>query len=317
MLTFRSVDKMPSPSSGVCPMPALCGSNFITQLHSRSTAFDEHVGPLSVKCVFNGQERYEVGRGRLLVTEECYLLLNNGQRYASSIQSENPVDSFCVWFGSDFVSRVPACLESTTTQLLDDPECRVRQPVEFFERLYPHDECVSTLLVQLRAALNQEIGTRGWLEEQFHLLFAALLQKHHAVLLETESLPALRRSTRLELYRRLYRARDFLDASLETPASLEETASIACLSPHHFLRVFKEVFRETPHQYLGRKRLARACELLTKTEQSVTQICFDLGFESLGSFSWLFRRRFGVSPKQYRQYVRKEPVPFSACPKRP
>ncbi|MEP7220005.1 MAG: helix-turn-helix transcriptional regulator, partial [Bacteroidota bacterium] len=83
--------------------------------------------------------------------------------------------------------------------------------------------------------------------------------------------------------------------------ALADMAKIACLSPHHFLRLFKHAFQETPHQYLTRKRLEWAQDLLTSTERSITDICVSIGFESLGSFSWLFRRRFGASPDLFRR----------------
>jgi transcriptional regulator GlxA family with amidase domain len=172
--------------------------------------------------------------------------------------------------------------------------------VHFFERVYPHDEELSPLLFCIRHAINSGKATMPWLEEQFHQALERLLQAHRNVFREVERLPAARMATRLELYRRLYMAREFLDASLEQPVLLSEAADIACLSPHHFLRQFKQLFRVTPHQYHRRKRLERAQRLLTETELSVTEICFRLGFESIGSFSWLFSRQFGLSPSRFR-----------------
>src|SRR5260221_576400 len=72
------------------------------------------------------------------------------------------------------------------------------------------------------------------------------------------------------------------------------------LSPYHFHRMFKLAFRQTPVQFLQECRLAAARRLLVATDQPVTTICLAVGFESLGSFSWLFRKRFGHSPRQFR-----------------
>src|SRR5205823_868192 len=113
-----------------------------------------------------------------------------------------------------------------------------------------------------------------------------------------------RAATRLEIFRRTLMARDFMEASLDRPVSVAEIASVACFSPFHFLRSFKQVFHETPHQYLTRRRIERAQDLLVQTELSVTNICLDIGFESLGSFSTLFRRHTGVSPERYRSQNR-------------
>jgi transcriptional regulator GlxA family with amidase domain len=91
-----------------------------------------------------------------------------------------------------------------------------------------------------------------------------------------------------------------MEANLDKPISVGEIATVACFSSFHFLRSFKQVFRETPHQYLTRRRLDRAQDLLLQTEMSVTNICFAVGFESLGSFCSLFRRHTGQSPERYR-----------------
>jgi AraC-like DNA-binding protein len=134
-----------------------------------------------------------------------------------------------------------------------------------------------------------------------------LLRVHRQIYKEVEALDAVRASTREELYRRLHRARDYAQARFDQPLTLEEMAQIACLSPNHFLRTFRQVFRQSPHQYLTALRMERAQKLLAVTELSVTEICYAVGFASLGSFSWLFRRHFGISPEAYRQ--RKKGIP--------
>lgn len=115
-----------------------------------------------------------------------------------------------------------------------------------------------------------------------------------------ETLSATRISTRLELYSRLSQARDFIELNVEQPLTLSQIAEIACLSTHHFLRVFKQAFEETPHQYLTRKRIERAKDLLLTTSISIAGICQSVGFRSPGSFSWLFRRHVGCSPEGFR-----------------
>jgi AraC-like DNA-binding protein len=300
LLTIHYADKPKEGEPTACPMQKSIGHNFISQLCSTHTSFSEHEGPLSVKCAFNGQEDYEVNGGRMSVDETSYLVLNNGQRYKSSMESAQTVESFCVWYRPNFAEQILASLTIPADRLLDEPGKTSDQPVLFFERLNPHDSLVSPVLFRIRSAAATGPVSSGWLEDQMHLLLERLLAAHRDTYRQIEMLPAVRWSTRLELYRRLYRARDFLDASLETHVSLTDAAAVACLSPHHFLRLFKKVFQETPHQYRGRKRMEKARRLLLGTDQSITDICYNVGFESLGSFSWLFRRRFGLSPAQYR-----------------
>jgi len=131
-----------------------------------------------------------------------------------------------------------------------------------------------------------------------------LLLVHTRTRRQVESIPALRPASREELYRRLHRARDYATACFDQPITLNDMARVACLSTNHFLRTFKQTFHQTPHQYLTRIRLERAKGLLTKTNQPVTEVCFAVGFESLGSFSWLFRQRVGLAPEAYRRAKR-------------
>ena len=103
-----------------------------------------------------------------------------------------------------------------------------------------------------------------------------------------------------DLYRRLWRARRLMDDCFDRPLNLDAISSEACFSRYHFIRLFKRAFNQTPHQYLTEKRIERAKELLASSRLSVTDVCFEVGFQSLGSFSTLFHKRVGTSPIIYR-----------------
>ena len=109
------------------------------------------------------------------------------------------------------------------------------------------------------------------------------------------------------VFRRLVRARDFLAASYDAPVVLRDAASQAGMSPFHFLRSFSRVFGETPHAYVQRLRLERAKRQLAQGS-SVTEVCFDVGYASLGSFSALFASRVGLSPSEWQRTVRRRVV---------
>jgi AraC-like DNA-binding protein len=103
-----------------------------------------------------------------------------------------------------------------------------------------------------------------------------------------------------DLNRRLLRARDAMDRAYAEPLDVRAVASVAHLSEAHFSRSFRATFGETPHRYLQRRRVERAMFLLRETDRSVTDVCFDVGFMSLGTFSRTFREIIGESPTQYR-----------------
>ena len=103
-----------------------------------------------------------------------------------------------------------------------------------------------------------------------------------------------------DLNRRLLRARDAMDRSFAEPLDVPAVAAVAHISEAHFSRTFRAVFGETPHRYLQRRRVERSMFLLRETERSVTDICLDVGFTSLGTFSRTFRDIVGESPSGYR-----------------
>jgi AraC-like DNA-binding protein len=101
--------------------------------------------------------------------------------------------------------------------------------------------------------------------------------------------------------RRLLRARDAMDRSYADALDVEALASSVHLSRAHFIRSFRAAFGEPPHRYLQRRRLERAMALLRETDRPVTEICLDVGFASLGSFSRTFTRVVGMTPTAYRE----------------
>src|SRR5689334_14246277 len=103
-----------------------------------------------------------------------------------------------------------------------------------------------------------------------------------------------------EQNRRLLRARDTMDRAYAEPLDVPALARIARVSEAHFIRTFRATFGETPHRYLQRRRVERSMWLLRETDRSVTDICLDVGFTSLGTFSRTFREIVGEAPSGYR-----------------
>jgi len=103
-----------------------------------------------------------------------------------------------------------------------------------------------------------------------------------------------------DLNRRLLRARDAMDRAYAEPLDVRTVAAVAHVSPAHFSRSFRAVFGETPHRYLQRRRVERSMFLLRETDRGVTDICFEVGFTSLGTFSRTFHEIVGESPSDYR-----------------
>ncbi|MBI4749663.1 MAG: helix-turn-helix transcriptional regulator [Acidobacteria bacterium] len=260
-------------------------------------AFSQHTAPLSIKTTFQGCELYEINGHPVVVDQDSYLVVNDEQPYASSIESTEIVESFCVFFRDDLAQEVLSVFRHQADWLVDHPDnTHLPHPEPFFQHRRQADALISPVLSGLRHKVQTNDLPQSWLDEQYHCLIERLLWQHTQIQQEIEKLPMVRRATRLELFKRLYRARDFIEACYAEPISLTDIAGAGCLSRHHFLRLFAEVFHQTPHQYLTTVRLHHARQLLATRCHTVTDVCFAVGFENTSSFARLFKRHFGCSP---------------------
>ena len=107
-----------------------------------------------------------------------------------------------------------------------------------------------------------------------------------------------------DTFRRLCRGRDLLASEYQSRVLLTQAAREACLSQFHFHRLFRATFGQTPHEFLTKLRMDRARRMLA-SERTVTEVCFEVGYESLGSFSSKFRTVFGRSPVEFQREIRR------------
>jgi AraC-like DNA-binding protein len=105
----------------------------------------------------------------------------------------------------------------------------------------------------------------------------------------------------LEDLARLRRVRDRIDREYAQPLNVDALAHDAHMSPGHFSRQFKLAFGESPYSYLMTRRIERAMALLRRGELSVTEVCFEVGCSSLGTFSSRFTELVGMPPSAYRE----------------
>ena len=118
---------------------------------------------------------------------------------------------------------------------------------------------------------------------------------------------------KIYLYRRIVQAKLFIDSQFAEKIDLENIADEACFSKFHFIRLFKKIYNKTPHQYLIYIRLERAKKYLSEGI-SVSEVCFSVGFDSVSSFTGLFKRNTGSSPSLYREQQLKRKAAISAEP---
>lgn len=102
-----------------------------------------------------------------------------------------------------------------------------------------------------------------------------------------------------EIYQRIVRAKNFIDENFHESINLDKISKKAFISRFHFHRLFRNIYKTTPHNYITRKRIDKAKELLADN-RPVSEVCNEVGFESVGSFSILFKKEIGFAPTYYR-----------------
>jgi AraC family transcriptional regulator len=300
------VKEQPAARFAINPREAILGTeNAILSGTNNSYYVPDYEGCLSIKTIVSGSASWEAAGRRFVVHENSYLILNDRQRYTMTIDAARPVTTFCLFFQRGFVEDVFRSTVTPTSSLLDAPEGPNALRLGFWEKLESQENRLLELIRALRRRILQGTTERQTLEDDFYSIAAEMIGQHQQTESAIARLPARRSATKMELYRRLLRGRDHLLSSLDQPVRLSEVARAACLSPSHFHRTFTRAFGETPQRYLTRHRLQRAGQLLRQNHLAVTEVCLESGFESLGSFSSLFRRHFGLSPSEFRRAHRK------------
>lgn len=286
-------------SSNPSPQQALTGlRNALLSGTSRSFYAPDLFGALSIKAVFAGSARWETGGRRYVVRENSYLVVNQGQAYSFTIDSAAPTTTLSVFFQHGFVEEVHRAVTQPDAALLDAPGAMRAGSLVFRQRLEPEPNGVLPALRALYAGRSRGNTSGTATEEAFLRIAHALVREFPRTEAAASRLSAARTSTREELLRRVLRGRDCLLSRMSESVSIADAARAACLSRYHFFRAFRAAFQVTPHQFLTGQRLARARVLLRGGKHTVTDVCLESGFQSVASFSSLYRRHFGISPRE-------------------
>ncbi len=286
------------------------GKNYLLHLKTNKIVFPEIVTPLTVKFSLYGTVNYKTPSGEYRINVN-YLILNEGQHCSGYVDSDKAVEVLSVFFEKNFAAEVLGNLTAPEDKLIFNPPIKNSQPIQFFEKLYPIDNFVMPVIMKMKIASSVKFEDSVWWEEQFYELLEKMLFVHRRIYKVVEKLPPVKLSTKTDLYKRICKAKEYIDSNFTLPLTLEKISGEACLSRYHFLRLFKEVYGETPYQHISGLRIRKAVSLLSSGNMPVTGICSEVGFDSLSSFSWLFKQKLGLSPGSFRSAFRKAQAKIS------
>ncbi|HTB30425.1 MAG TPA: AraC family transcriptional regulator, partial [Bacteroidia bacterium] len=249
------------------------GTLFLRSKKLEETA--EHVSRLSIRYALSGKQYFRIGSNDHVISPKSYTVINRGQHYRTAFNNgEEEQEVILVAFKPMFAENLFHSIVTAEDNLLDDPFKPATQQVTFFEKTYDIDPVIQANFIKLRKLIDEEIGWKKEtdLDAIYTTMLTRLLSVHKNLFDEINKLKSTKRSTRVELYRRLWIAKDYMDAYPNKRISIDEVASVSFLSPHHFKRTFKELFGITPHRYHIGKRLEYAQKLLTTEEAKVENV---------------------------------------------
>jgi AraC-like DNA-binding protein len=237
---------------------------------------------LSIKCVARGHEHYFLERRRITVSDDTFLVLNEGRVYASSLNNPRHAYSFSIFFRPGMAQEIAGAMQcGLDTALEDGPHSRTAS-IEFDESLQHHDSKITPVLRFIQRNVAAGVRDEDWLEEQCQFLIERMISglRPGAQAICAGSGPA-RRPQRLEIARRLQWATDFMHSNMASALTLDDMATAARLSRFHFLRTFEAAYGRTPAAFLRELRTRRALALLGTTTLGISEIAARVGMSRI------------------------------------
>eukprot|EP00611_Tribonema_gayanum_P028814 TRINITY_DN7521_c0_g1_i1.p1 TRINITY_DN7521_c0_g1~~TRINITY_DN7521_c0_g1_i1.p1 ORF type:complete len:313 (-),score=-38.61 TRINITY_DN7521_c0_g1_i1:844-1782(-) len=276
-------------------------NNVVINATTNAISYYEHWGSLSLKFTIKGREFYQVHNRSYTVEPDKFLLLNEGTLYSSHIHSKSEVESFTIHFCKHFVDLL-------LFSLIKDPSLNLDFSFDAdgsfnaTERLNKLNPTLKVLINQLYAITKMPRPNHPEIEEIYYKILYEICLQESIVRDEIKKVNAMKETTRKELYKRLYYAKDYIESCYNENIQLSTLAGITFMNEVYFLRQFKKLFQVTPRQYLIKKRIQVAASLLKNKEYSITEICHEVGYSDLTSFGKLFKQYYNTSPELFRRH---------------
>ncbi|HVS98189.1 MAG TPA: AraC family transcriptional regulator [Puia sp.] len=252
---------------------------------------------IGLLAAMKGSCDYTINGIRQQVDGGSVFFINRGSQLAIRLKHSTPA---LLFFRRGFPDLVQHSLNYGTEVLLDEPFDNLPYDFSYLERVHLDPRLHQTIAALIE--LGGSCSSFSSLEADLLIrqLFEDLLKANRDAYKRSRNIQAAKASTRLEIFRRVSQAKDWMEANYNTHITLEDIAGQAAMNSQHFLRMFRQVYQITPHQFLIDRKLKTARQMLESTGMTINEICQEIGLESVFSFSILFKRRFGMAPSQAR-----------------
>ncbi len=249
-------------------------------------AVDEHVSSRALVCTLSGELSVRLNRITYKLSPGVFLIVNQGSLLG--FHASHPCRPFILCFGADveftetwsIAERMHAAGSSFVTRVKELAHLR--------------ETCSSFMALRTGSILRSIINDITEFTERAGQ--------------ESMRLAMKKKVAREENYKRVAAIGDWIKDNFSAEISLKQLASSAALEAQHFLRLFTQLYDQTPRQYIIERRIEEAKRLLADPDLTTENICHQLGWQSVPTFTHVFKQRTGVTPSQFRAVIRQEPA---------
>jgi AraC family transcriptional regulator len=258
---------------------------------------------LAIHIILSGNVEYETKSRKVKLFSEHFLALYEPGAYACSVSSREPARVLTLMYDDKFVSDLEEFILVGVQDFPDVTSITVHDSIiEFPLTILPYKKELKEIGQEL---LSHIIG--GSIDDQYlqALMSKALFSYYRVyeseIISKIAGLNNLKKVTRVEVFKRLLIAKDYLISNCESKIYLTDIAMAACLSVNHLLRTFQQAYGTTPYQFLLQTRLKRAATILTETTYSIDEVSYMVGAGSNSTLWKLFDKEFKTSPLKFRR----------------
>ncbi|TAG02864.1 MAG: AraC family transcriptional regulator [Cytophagia bacterium] len=281
-----NADKLPKNSN-------LVNFSFLKEFYSKNP-----FRSFSIKYVDEGDEKYSVNGHIYTIKSNQYLLANQFSEGFAEVDSKQEVKGICIDINPTILSETVASFRRPDTFEADVDLDIFFNTTHFLENCYTTSQTnLGFFLNRLKTYSNREQLTENHFNLDFYYtLCEHLVADHIPIYKQLQSIKSIKTETKKELLRRVAKGKNFIDNHFIFLEDIQQVAKEAMMSEYHFFRVFKNVYRISPYQYILQKRLAFAKKKLLENNDSIVQIAFETNFSDVHSFSKAFKKHFGYPP---------------------
>jgi AraC-like DNA-binding protein len=283
---------LPDINTFCATRPQLRDNAVIWATTAKPYFYPEHKTPYLFVANFINNGMYVLNRRPVEACHRWFYFLNAHDELEIRFSTALPLQTLFILFSDSFIQECVGYFNSTPETLIDGPGLSWRHEITFPNVPFELNQHIG----QVIAALQQKNLPQEAIDDLLFRMLSAFLPLVADTKKKMHGISAIKKTTKEELYRRLFLARELMNDLVFENLSLDQMAQQVCLNKFHFLTCFREVYKTTPHRYFRELKLQKAFHLLSDNHHTVTTVCHLLGFESVGSFSNLFTKRFGISP---------------------